>query len=104
MLANGRAFLLLGVDLTVTQAHGQRIGNLAGGPGFPCPAEGLPGTLNPRPAAMSQCPVRPQWRAGQAGSAGRLSAGWYYGDYLDTPNGAVSRVYVFAHREIRGAI
>jgi hypothetical protein len=48
MLANGRAFLLLAADLTVTQARRQRSGNLAGGE-FPNAAAGLPGTLNPRP-------------------------------------------------------
>src|SRR5260370_4028570 len=103
MLANGRAFLLLGAGLTVTRACRKRNGVPAGNKDS-MSLLGLPAMLNPSPAAWRMCPMRPQrqpvpGRRHQPGITRLVLTGNTRKRGRD-----ISRVYVFAVREIRRAI
>jgi len=75
MLANGRAFLLLGAGLTVTRACRKRNGVLVGNKDSTS-LPGLPAMLNPSPAAGRMCPVRPQRQPVPGRRHQPVSPGW----------------------------
>lgn len=103
MPANARAFLLLAAGLTATGARRKRNGVLAEQQELHI-ATGLPATLNPSPAAGRMCPVRPPWHQGRAVSTSPVSPDWCSRGTPGNADAGISRVYVFALREIRRAI
>jgi hypothetical protein len=103
MPANGRAFLLLTAGLTVTRARRKRNGVLAGNkdstsrPGFPA----MP---NPKASGRAHVPGEATAATGAGPAAPAGITGLVLTGAPGNADGGISRVYVFAVREIRRAI